>query len=102
MNKIQGLTENEEEFIIQTIQSFFPDAEILLFGSRRNHTYKDFSDVDICIKDKSPISLSKWSELEEIFAESELKVLVDLSDYHLLAGDFQKHILDTGFFLKTP
>lgn len=93
---IKGLTQEHETFIIQTIKNFFPKAEIIVFGSRITGKHKKYSDVDICIKADKALDLSKWSQMEEVFAESALTVLVDISDYHLLTEDFRKHVLNTG------
>ena len=34
--------------------------------------------------------------LEEVFSESDLPILIDISDYHLISEDFRKHIDEVG------
>lgn len=99
MTKIQGLSEDDECFVVSTIKRFFPHSEIILFGSRQAGTQKKYSDIDLCIKNEKTLSLSAWSHMEEVFAESDLPFLVDISDFHLLTEDFQKHVLETGIRL---
>lgn len=96
MTKIKGISQEDENFIFRTIQSYFPKAEIIIFGSRISGKCRKYSDIDICIKADSPLNLATWSKLEETFANSDLEWIVDLSDYHLLTDDFRKHVLDTG------
>lgn len=96
MPKIKGLSDEQVRFIGLTIRSHFPKSEIIIFGSRVTGKYKKYSDIDVCIKADSPLNLAQWSKLEEAFADSDLELVVDLSDYHLLTEDFQKHVLQTG------
>ncbi len=93
---IRGLSKEHEKLIFDTIKFFFPKAQIIVFGSRIAGNHKPFSDIDISLKDTHPLALAKWSQMEEVFAESDLTVMVDLSDFHLLTEDFQKHVLSTG------
>ncbi|MBI4128211.1 MAG: nucleotidyltransferase domain-containing protein [Parcubacteria group bacterium] len=86
----------QKALVVSTIRKLFPDARILAFGSRINGTPRRYSDLDIAIDCGAPAELSKWSEIEEIFAESDLPFKVDLSDCQRVSREFQDLIRKTG------
>lgn len=99
MSSVRGISLEDLDWIVKQIQSFFPDAHIIAFGSRVYGKPRLYSDVDICIQDKAPLNLSKWSQLDEVFENSELKFIIDLSDYHLLTSEMQQLVTSSGLQL---
>lgn len=93
---ILGVTDQDFSFIIQTIRKYFPQATITVFGSRIYGTPKKYSDLDICLKDKSSLDFSQWEKLSEELAESDIPFLVDISDFSLLTEDFKRLVLEKG------
>ena len=78
-----------KKWIIQTIQSIFPNAEILAFGSRIHGTSQKYSDLDIALKQDVLFPRSAWRQLEEHFEESDLPFKVDPLEFSSLSQDFQ-------------
>ncbi len=93
--------EKEQLQIIKAIlKKYVPNAEIRIFGSRYKHTNKEYSDIDIAVKDKEKISIKKYSKLREEFEESNLKYCVDLIDWHNISEEFKK-IIEEGYEILT-
>jgi len=79
---------DQELNIVANIMKNFPQT--LLFGSRIKGTSKQFSDLDLCIKDR--ITDYDYELLKEAFEESDLPFFVDLVDYNKLDESFKKII----------
>ncbi|MGL4346280.1 MAG: nucleotidyltransferase domain-containing protein [Cellulosilyticaceae bacterium] len=92
-----GLTPQDLDYIIATIQSFSEIKEAMIFGSRVKGTYKPGSDIDIAIvgDDINFDTLSKLhARLEET---SPLPYLFDIVDYtHLTHDELKDHINRMG------
>lgn len=82
---------SEDYKILSAILHEYP-YEVFVFGSRITGTHKKFSDLDICLKSKSPISLRDLAFIKIAFSESALPFKVDVIDYHDLSGSFRKLI----------
>lgn len=89
-------TNEDLAFIKNSILRFFPHSEIIFFGSRTKGTHQIGSDLDVCIRDSSPLSLSEWAKLDEVFSNSDLPYKVDISDWNRISTEFQKVIQTTG------
>lgn len=94
--KDTGVHSGQKTFIISAIRKFFPNARIIAFGSRVHGTARRHSDLDVAIDCGAPAELSKWAEIEEVFAESDLPFKVDLSDIQRVSPDFRELIRKTG------
>lgn len=88
-----GVSEKQKDLILKVVASVFPDVEILLFGSRQRGNHKITSDLDLCLKGKDKLDLSKWAQLDELFTSSDLVFKVDLVDWHRITPEFQNIIL---------
>jgi uncharacterized protein len=95
------LSENEKQFLVGRIRSFFPKSEysIRLFGSFATNRARPGSDVDIAIIGRGPIPAGKWQMLEDDLSESEFPKAVDLIDYHRVSPEFKKIIDRDGINL---
>ena len=69
-----------------------PNEEILAFGSRVNGNPTPYSDLDLVIKAKKPLTLQQLSTLKDAFSASNLPIMVDVLDWHALSPSFQKKI----------
>lgn len=96
MPKLKGLDDKTTTWIIEKIHEYFPQAKIYFFGSRVNGHPKKYSDLDVAIDNGARLDLAQWSLLEEAFSESDLAIMVDISDWHLVTKEFQEHIAKTG------
>jgi hypothetical protein len=92
------INENECVFIKEQLQKYLPNMEFRVFGSRFQGTAKRYSDLDIALISQSPIPLQTLSQLEEIFAESDLPYKIDLVDVQRVSESFRS-IIDKGYEL---
>ena len=87
------LSENELKTVQAILGRFIPDKKVVVFGSRLNATkVKPFSDLDLCIMGKPPLSLVLMAELKEAFSESDLPFRIDVLNYFETSEEFQKII----------
>ena len=70
---------------------------VFVFGSRIKGTSKQFSDLDICLKD--PIAPYDFEVLQEKFEKSDLPFKVDLVEYDRVSKFFQRIIDEQGIDL---
>ena len=90
--KLVGATEEQLSAVIESIRKYFPSAQILFFGSRANGKFKPTSDLDVCLKDRQPLDLAQWAQLESDLSSSDLPYKVDLVDWSRVTPEFQKII----------
>jgi predicted nucleotidyltransferase len=87
--------------IIQTIlQKHLPLATVYLFGSRAANTAKKFSDIDLLVQDKNPLSLALQSALREDFSKSALPFTVDIVDAQTVTSTFRTQIMREAVRIK--
>lgn len=87
-----GFTSEQANFLVLEVKKYFPEAEIIVFGSRLNGNFTETSDLDICLKSEKPLELSSWAKLESNVAQSDLPFKVDFVDWMRITSDFQKII----------
>lgn len=87
MNNL-NLDEKYITFIKSTVQTVFDDTEIYIFGSRtQNQSYK-YSDVDIALKGKQKLDITKILALKAKFHDSAFPYKVDIVDFNTLDKNF--------------
>jgi len=69
----------------------FPDAEIILYGSKARGNYEDFSDIDLLILIGSQVTRSLKENITEIIYDAEL-------DYDVVFGT----IIENKAFWESP
>lgn len=93
MKKV-NLTKPQLE-IIKKILSKCPNT--VIYGSRTKDSSKNFSDLDVCLKDA--VSAYEYELIAEAFENSDLPFKVDLSEYQKLPAAFKKIIDEQGILL---
>ena len=79
--------------IVQDIlQQFVPERAVWAFGSRAKWLAKEYSDLDLCIVGKTPLSFRTLGLIEEAFEESDLPYKVDVADWATTSDSFRKII----------
>lgn len=79
--------------IVQAIlQKHISDYKVWAFGSRAKWTANEYSDLDLCVITKEPLSFTILGLLAEDFSESNLPWKVDVVDWSTTAESFQKII----------
>ncbi len=83
---------------LKTIQyilaEYIPDYEVRAFGSRVKWTAKDYSDLDLAVVGRKPLSLRQKRRLTEAFEESNLPIRVDIVDWQSISEGFKKIIAE--------
>lgn len=79
-----------------------PDTEVRAFGSRVTGRTKPYSDLDLLIMPRTPISLRHLGLLQEAFSESELPWKVDLVDGSTISDTFRLAIVPQSIRIHPP
>ncbi len=74
------------------LQKFVPERAVWAFGSRAKWTAKEYSDLDLCIVGKTPLSFRTLGLLQEAFEDSDLPYKVDVVDWATTSDSFRKII----------
>lgn len=69
-----------------------PGSEVWAFGSRAKGKARPYSDLDLMLVEKEPLSFSALAELKESFLESGLPYKVDVLEWASTAPAFRKII----------
>lgn len=85
---------NEELAIVKLIlQTHIPNLEVWAFGSRVKGNAKPYSDLDLAVITREPLSLQTHADLVDAFSESDLPWKVDIVDWALVAEPFKQVIM---------
>jgi len=76
----------------QILNANVPNYKALMFGSRVHGTARKFSDIDIALIGPEKIDWREIESLKDIFAESDLPMIVDIVDFNSIAKSFKKII----------
>lgn len=89
--------------IVQDIlQQFVPERAVWAFGSRAKWVAKEYSDLDLCIVGKTPLSFRTLGLIEEAFEESDLPYKVDVVDWATTSESFRKIIERDRVVVQMP
>jgi predicted nucleotidyltransferase len=86
------LTSKHQQMIKEILNEWVPGSRTALFGSRATGTAKKFSDVDLLIYAKRPISFRQMRQLKDAFSESRLPFRVDVVDASEVSKEFLSSI----------
>ncbi len=77
------------ETVKKILVEHVPEFDVLAFGSRVTGAVKEFSDLDLVIMTKEPLSIRRISRLKEAFSESDLPLKVDIVDWAATDENFR-------------
>ena len=83
-----GITPEHYQWIKKILSAYLPKAKIYVFGSRSRGDQKRYSDLDLAIETKSPVSTKTLLEIQEQFSESTVPFIVDLVELSRIEPDF--------------
>lgn len=86
--------------IIKAINYHFPDAKIILFGSRARGTNKEGADVDVAIDLGETADLGDMYRARVTLEHLPIAVEVDLVDLHMIPQELKAEILREGVMWK--
>jgi type I restriction enzyme S subunit len=78
--------------VCHILKIHIPDYPVWAFGSRVKWTAKAYSDLDLAIITRQPLSLSAMATIKEAFEESNLSIRVDIVDWAATSEEFRKII----------
>ncbi len=90
------LKKDELGKVQQILKQYIPDTEVRAFGSRVNGTAKKYSDLDLIVMSKIPLTLQQNELLAEAFEGSDLPFKVDVLDWSVASDRFRKILNDKG------
>lgn len=76
-----GLKEDDYQYIKATIFEFLKPkkkVKVLAFGSRARGDFKTYSDLDLWIESEPAITSAELADLNEVFEDSDLAIMIDL------------------------
>lgn len=79
-----------------------PDCEVRAFGSRVKQTASLYSDLDLAIVGKESLDWRQLEALKDAFASSNLPIMVDVHDWHILSDNFQNIINEQYEIIQSP
>jgi predicted nucleotidyltransferase len=89
--------------ILRTLlRRHLPQHEVWAFGSRVTGRAKPFSDLDLVVIAKEPLSLDQRAALAEALTESNLPWTVDLLDWATTSPAFRRLIAAEHRLLQAP
>lgn len=74
------------------LSQHLPEAKAWVFGSRVSGKAKQWSDYDIALLTSTPLNWQQLERLKDAFSESNLPIMVDLSDWSKLPTFLQEKI----------
>jgi predicted nucleotidyltransferase len=83
----------QEEIIVREIlQTYLPGREVWVFGSRIGDNPKQYSDLDLLVRDDAPLPAATLYALKEAFEESNLPFQVDIVEWATTSERFRQII----------
>lgn len=78
--------------VCHILETHLPEYPVWAFGSRVKRTAKPYSDLDLAIITRQPLSLTQMATIKEAFDESDLSIRVDIVDWAMTSETFRKII----------
>jgi len=78
------------QIVCEILKRRLDDHQVWVFGSRAQGTAKKTSDLDLCIKGNSTVSLKLLADLRDDFSESNLPYKVDVVAWYSISEGFKK------------
>ena len=78
--------------VLRILHEQVPGIEVWAFGSRAKRTAKPYSDLDLALITREPLTLQQLAAITDAFATSDLPMRVDLVDWAATAETFRSII----------
>lgn len=78
--------------VLRILREHIPSIEVWAFGSRARRTAKPYSDLDLALITRQPLTLEQMATLTDAFDKSDLTIRVDLVDRASTSAAFRKII----------
>ena len=80
------------EIVASILRRHIPDRDVWAFGSRVSGRVKPYSDLDLIVAGREPLTLSTLAAITTDFEDSSLPFKVDVVDWVLTSSSFRKAI----------
>ncbi len=88
------LAPQDLSLVREVIRQHIPDRPVFAFGSRTRGRSRRLSDLDLAVGGNTPLPLGLSYDLKENFAESDLRIMVDVVDLHSVDQGFRERIVN--------
>ncbi len=95
-----NLTQEHKKWILKAIAYHFPEARVILFGSRARGTNRPGSDVDLAIDVGAPVRLPEMARARVTLANLPIALDFDIVDVHNIPDELKAIILCEGLVWK--
>ena len=101
-NKIthDSLKQEYKDLILKAIAYHYPDAKVILFGSRARGTHRPGSDIDVAIDTGEPIKLREMSRIRVTLGNLPISLEMDIVDMHNIPNELKQIIVNEGIAWK--
>lgn len=97
------LSPEERDLVLKILKQQVPEYEVVAFGSRvHGKNLKPFSDLDLAVKARKPLSTAVLASLRNAFSESNLPFKVDVVDWASASEAFRAIIASAPAILQKP
>lgn len=86
--------------VVRILHEQVPAIEVWAFGSRAKRTAKPYSDLDLALITRQPLSLEQLATITDAFATSDLPIRVDVVDWASTSEAFRKIIERDGVVVQ--
>lgn len=94
------IAEADWQQVQHILRTHLPDMEVWAFGSRARHKAKPYSDLDLALICKTPLSLQRLADITTAFEESDLTIRVDVVDWATCSPSFRDVIAEDKVVLQ--
>ncbi|MFA6527394.1 MAG: nucleotidyltransferase domain-containing protein [Candidatus Babeliales bacterium] len=86
---------------MHAVEYHFPNAKVILFGSRARGTHKEGADIDIALDVGFPIPMHEMTRIRATMENLTIPLEVDVVDMHSIPSELKAIILKEGVVWKS-
>ena len=85
-----------KDSILKAIAYHYPQAKVILFGSRARGTHRPGSDIDVALDIGEPIKLREMSRIRITLENLPISLEIDIVDMHNIPDELKQIIVSEG------
>lgn len=98
---VQDTNPKYKQAVLHAVQYHYPEAKVILFGSRARGTHKEGADIDIALDIGSLVPLYEMSRIRATMENLLIPLEVDVVDMQAISQEFKAIILKEGVVWKS-
>ncbi len=95
-----NLKQEYKNLILKAIAYHYPNAKVILFGSRARGTNRPGSDVDLALDINEPIKLSEMARIRVTLSNLPIALTMDIVDMNNIPNELKEIIAHEGIVWK--